>query len=221
MRAAAKGLHLLDPVVSLHRLIPVSCTTQHHVSTPSNTGIMSHFWTTGTSQQALASAGLEVQVTYTFDDASPSPHSVTFDPAKAVGQFFGAVNFNGTWTDGTRAATPQNLSLFSAGDKAGKNAVVEGWWHQTKMPFQDTVAVNLSVVPRGGGPVPASGACATFYMVVRAYRSGVWVVPLATTTMIHRAQPVHACTHACAHPPTPALHTTPARYMYGDIGTGL
>ena len=59
--------------------------------------------------------------------------------------------------------------MFSAGDKAGKNALVGGWWNQYQMPFSRSVVVNVSVVPRVGGPVPKPDACATPCVVVRGY----------------------------------------------------
>ena len=139
----------------------------HQVSKPSNAGVMSHVWTTGSSQQELAAAHLELRFSYAFDGESPP--SISFDPAKAAGQFHGAVNFSNVWTDGTLAATARNDTMFSAGDKAGKNAVTQGWWHQTRMPFRTSVNVTIGVVPRPGSPTPAAGACATYYAVVRGY----------------------------------------------------
>ena len=92
----------------------------HDVSKSTSRGVMSHFWTTGSSEQQLAAASLELRISYAFDAEA---ESITLAPAKAAGQFFGAVNVSGVWTDGTRAATPANTTLFSAGDKIGKNAV--------------------------------------------------------------------------------------------------
>lgn len=103
----------------------------HHQTSSNNSGVMNHFWTTGSSAQSLAAAGLELRFSYAFDGESPP--SVSFDPAKAVGQFHGAVNFSGVWTDGTRAPSARNDTLFTAGDKAGKNAATQGWWHQIRV----------------------------------------------------------------------------------------
>lgn len=151
---------------------------EHKVSKTTNVGIMSHFWTTGSSEQQLAAAGLELRITYDFDGAESS---ISFVPAKAAGQFFGALNITGEWTDGTRAATPANTTMFAAGDKIGKNAVTQGWWNQFKMPFQKTVNVTVSVVQRPGSPVVKApeALCASYYVVVRGYEQAA-SLPLLT-----------------------------------------
>lgn len=141
----------------------------HQVSSSTNLGIMSHFWTTGSSEQSMAATGIELRFNYAFDGESVP--SISFEPGKAAGQFFGAVNFSGVWTDGTQAATPGNLSLFAAGDKVGKNAVTQGWWHQTKMPFHTSVNITISVLPRPGSLPPTKQSCATYYAVVRGYET--------------------------------------------------
>merc|ERR1719440_365219 len=139
----------------------------YEISRSEHLGVMSHFWTTGDSEQVMSYGSIELRFNYAFD-GEPTP-SISFSPAKAAGQFFGAVNVGGQWMDGTRAATPGNLSMFAAGDKAGKNALTQGWWHQTKMPFKKSVVVTISVVPRPGSPKPSPAACAYFYAVVRGY----------------------------------------------------
>ena len=48
-------------------------------------------------------AGVQLHIEYYFDGAATP--SIAYDPAKANGQMFGAVDFNGTWHDGTAAAT--------------------------------------------------------------------------------------------------------------------
>lgn len=70
--------------------------------------------------------GLQLEIRYYFD-GEPNA-SIAYDPAKANGQQFGAVQYAGTWRDGTAAAT-NNASMFQAGDKMGKNAVTGAWYN--------------------------------------------------------------------------------------------
>jgi hypothetical protein len=139
----------------------------HEVSSAARVGVMSHFWSTGHSEEFYASANLELRVSYAFDDESPP--SISLTPAKVAGQFFGAINVSGVWHDGTMAATPGNTTLYAAGEKVGKNAHTGGWWHQLKMPFRNSVNVTLQLVPRPGSPQPHPASCATSYVQVRGY----------------------------------------------------
>jgi hypothetical protein len=142
---------------------------------------MDHFWTTGSSEQALAAMGVELEFSYRFDNESTP--SISFDAAKANGQLHAQVKINGTWVDGTAAAT-KNVSMFSAGEKMGKNAITSGWYHYYKFPFAHSVEFTAALVPKPGSQVKP-GACATVYTLVRGYETNTgitlpsgFVVPL-------------------------------------------
>ena len=140
----------------------------HTIVDRSRTGVMSHFWTTGSSAQQLLASNVEMRFSYAFDGESPP--SISFTAAQVAGQFFDAIRVNGTLIDGTLAATG-NTTMFAAGDKVGKNAVTQGWWHQLKLPFQRSVVVTVTLAARTTGHAPAPGACAAVYCVVRGYET--------------------------------------------------
>jgi len=140
---------------------------QHTIADPRKyMGVMDHFWFTGSSQVALAAAGVWLQIQYRFDgEKTPS---LAYDPAAANGQHFGAVGLaDGKWADGTRDATG-NRSMFSAGEKMGKNAIDQAWYNYYKLPFATSVQVSAQLVPRPGA-TPTPKFCATVYMVLRGH----------------------------------------------------
>jgi hypothetical protein len=133
---------------------------RHTVTNPDRVGVMSHLWHTGASQEDLAAMGVKLVISYRFDN-EPTP-SLSFDPVEASGQFFGAVQMQSTdttlsgvpsesagmsWVDGTRWAT-SNTSMFSAGDKMGKNALTEGWHNNFQLPFNASVEVTAQYTVR-------------------------------------------------------------------------
>jgi hypothetical protein len=142
---------------------------QHTIDSPDRMGIMDHFWTTGSSEEQQAAAGVELTISYTFDGAAAP--SVSFNPAQMAGQMFGAVQLGNSsvWTDGTRAATA-NTSMYAAGDKMGKNALTSAWFNYYKLPFKHSVVITASVAPRPGA-TPKAGACVQLYCIVRGHEA--------------------------------------------------
>jgi hypothetical protein len=140
----------------------------HTVSDASRMGLMSHFWTTGLSEEAQAGQNYQLEISYTFD-GEPSP-SISFNPAEAMGQMHGAVQLGGdaTWLDGTRSATA-NTSVFAAGDKMGKNAMTSAWYNYYRLPFSSSVRVTASLTARPGQPAPPAGTCGYAYVIVRGH----------------------------------------------------
>lgn len=143
---------------------------QHTIADPRSMGVMDHFWTTGSSEEQQAEAGVHLMINYHFDGAEQP--SLSFNPAMASGQFFGAVQLpaNSSWADGTRAAT-SNLSMFAAGDKMGKNALTSAWFNYYKLPFARTVRVTSTLAPRNGEAPPKPGACVQLYCIVRGHEA--------------------------------------------------
>jgi hypothetical protein len=141
----------------------------HRISdSASKMGLMSHFWTTGMSEEAQARNGYQLQISYSFDgEATPS---ISFNPAEAMGQMHGAVQLGGdeTWLDGTRSATG-NTSVFAAGDKMGKNAMVSAWYNYYKLPFRSSVRITASLMARTGQPAPPTGTYTYAYIIVRGH----------------------------------------------------
>lgn len=142
---------------------------QHTVDSPARMGVMDHFWTTGSSEEQQAAAGVELTISYRFDgETTPS---VAFNPAQMAGQMFGAVQLGNSsvWTDGTRAATA-NTSMYAAGDKMGKNALTSAWFNYYKLPFNRSVVVSASVAPRAGA-TPQPKACVALYCILRGHEA--------------------------------------------------
>ena len=142
---------------------------RHTIDSPERVGVMDHFWTTGSSEEQQAAAGVELVISYKFDGETIP--SVSFNPAQMAGQMFGAVQLGNSseWTDGTRAATG-NSSMYAAGDKMGKNALTSAWFNYFKLPFNQTVVVSASVVPRPGS-TPKPGACVQIYCILRGHEA--------------------------------------------------
>ena len=160
---------------------------EHQLSNSAHAGVMSHFWTTGTSEEEQAAQGVELMINYRFDgEATPS---ISFNPAKMAGQFFGAVQLpvGAPWTDGTRAAT-QNSSMFAAGDKMGKNALTSAWFNYYKLPFASTVEITASLSARSGN-APHAAASVQLYCIVRGHEipliflNGHFVIQLRVSVM--------------------------------------
>lgn len=150
---------------------------QHTVESPARVGVMDHFWTTGSSEEQQAAAGVELVISYRFDgETTPS---IAFNPAQMAGQMFGAVQLGNSseWTDGTRAATG-NSSMYAAGDKMGKNALTSAWFNYYKLPFNQSVVVSASVAPRAGA-TPKPGACVQLYCILRGHEA-----PAGTSTIV-------------------------------------
>jgi hypothetical protein len=148
----------------------------HQIQDRGRRGVMSHFWTTGSSEEAQAAMGVQLMINYRFDgELIPS---ISFNPASMAGQFFGAVRLpaDAPWSDGTRSAT-QNTSMFAAGDKMGKNALISAWYNYYKLPFTRTVEVTASLAARAG-MMPKTGTRVQLYCIVRGHEISAETPPL-------------------------------------------
>lgn len=165
----------------------------HTVMDPGRVGVMTHLWHTGSSQEDLAAMGVRLVISYRFDDEHVP--SLAFDPVEASGQFFGAVQVmspavgagarnttapsdsaNVSWSDGTRWAT-SNTSMFSAGDKMGKNALTEGWYNNFQLPFNRSVEVTAQYVSRDSSSPSNPSLCGHLYAMLRGHEVSIAASP--------------------------------------------
>ena len=137
----------------------------HTLSRTPSFGAMNQFWTVQAPDIALARDGVRLEFSYFFDgELAPS---VVFEPALASGQGWAAAQLGGRWVDSQRFAGDDGV--FAAGGKMGKSATEGGWWHKYKMPFERSVLVTATLVPRGDTGRNISGICHSTLAIVRGY----------------------------------------------------
>ena len=152
----------------------------HTLQEDATLGVVDQFWVVSGGEVELAKQGLRLVVSYWFDaEAEPS---VVFEPAFANGNGWAAVWQAGAFRNGQQQAG--NLGLFAAGAQMGKSATVGGWWNKHKLPFQRSVVVAASVVPRSTDSIHtrsgAPPACASADFIVRGYET---TAPTAAVTL--------------------------------------
>jgi hypothetical protein len=138
----------------------------HTLSRSPSFGVVNQFWTVQAPDVTLAEDGVRLEFSYYFDgEVKPS---VVFEPALASGQGWAAARLGGRWVDSQRFAGDNGV--FAAGGKMGKSATEGGWWHKFKMPFERSVLVTATLVPRGGDTGRnITGVCHGTLAIVRGF----------------------------------------------------
>ena len=175
---------------------PPTVFLNHTLSDDATLGVVDQFWMVSGGELELAKMGLRLEVSYWFD-GEPEP-SIVFEPAMANGNGWAAVFADGGWRNGQQQAG--NLGLFEAGPKMGKSATMGGWWHKHQLPFQRSLLVGASAVPRrNDSSFKGSPPCASADFIVRGFEqtsptaaltlpSGV-VLPRAARMALARIEP--------------------------------